>query len=123
MITIDGDGAAGAPLAAKNGGKTMAKYRRIVLKLSGESLAAGHGAFDEARILEVAQNIAAALADDFCRDAGNIAQQNQQDECQTRVLCGSSLVILIEVYGPGKTKANQHDRFENLCHDASPFAA
>ena len=37
----------------------MAKYRRIVLKLSGESLAAGHGAFDEARILEVAQNIAA----------------------------------------------------------------
>ena len=59
MITIDGNGAAGAPLAAKNGGKTMAKYRRIVLKLSGESLAAGHGAFDEARILEVAQNIAA----------------------------------------------------------------
>ena len=59
MITIDGDGAAGAPLAAKNGGKTLAKYRRIVLKLSGESLAAGHGAFDEARILEVAQNIAA----------------------------------------------------------------
>lgn len=37
----------------------MAKYRRIVLKLSGESLAAGHGAFDEVRILEVAQNIAA----------------------------------------------------------------
>ena len=37
----------------------MAKYRRIVLKLSGESLAAERGAFDEARILEVARNIAA----------------------------------------------------------------
>ena len=49
----------GHQASGKNGGKTMAKYRRIVLKLSGESLAAGHGAFDEARILEVAKNIAA----------------------------------------------------------------
>lgn len=62
------------------------------------------------------QNVVEAMHDDLRRDASQVAGDNEQGEGKAHALGAVRLDVADKGERPGKSEADQHNRFQKLTH-------